>query len=635
MNYVLYDFLRLNANLFNITPWNAKIALLCSESLDKGDDMLMARRFLVNPLLFLHFFMISGGLYAQFNPDASSPKQRNDIIPTEVIHWQPGSAQLYKDGTIEATMQLSTEQDFTIYTTKLSVIPGLGYEYLSTVGPPPRSQKDPITDEDTEVYVGGDFRFIFKANDVAAAGAEFTFDITYLGCTVSICLFPHTEHIKIPLYRVDKTFNPSPTPTQKNASNSDSEDVESQLASALGKSDTSILMMMVIVFLGGLLTNLTPCVAPMIPITLRLLAKQKFSPLVNGSLYALGIMVTYTALGSVATLSGSAFGSFMQSSIVNIVFSVVMAALGFSMLGFGDLSALQNIGARFGTGQASAKNTFLMGAGAGLVAAPCTGPVLGALLTYAAGRQAPGQGMMLMAVYSFGFALPYVLLGSAASSMTKVRVSPLLQIGVKLCFTAIMFALSLYYLRVPAYGLLQQLKPFMGQIAVSGLGAGFLIAMVFIIVPSLQNQKTLLLIPCIVIAVGIFGGSQWITGAGEEKALVMLHSLDEAVAKAKIEHKPILVDNWAEWCEACKKMDVTTFKVPEVVNELNKNWIVAKLDLTESNDTNESYMEDYEITGLPTLILLHEDGDKAKMSQVIGYANAASLLKRLHEFKEP
>lgn len=587
-------------------------------------------------LIFL-VILLSAPAYpsmAQFDAGGSDKVVRN-IDPEDVIHWRPGAAQLYPDNTIEANLQLFTEQEFTIYTDKLKFSGPAATDLVKVVGPEPVSQTDPITGEETQVYKGGDFRIFFSAS-TRPLNKDFELEITYLGCTTRICLFPHTQKLKLPIYETAAEAaltQVSPTSEIKPAAPAYKEDLETRLAGKLKKGEFSFYMMLVIVFLGGLLTNLTPCVAPMIPITVRLLAKQKFTPLTNASLYAAGIMVTYTILGSVATLSGSAFGTFMQLGAVNLVFAIVMALLGLSMLGFGDLSALQNIGSKIGSGKPSAKNTFLMGAGAGLVAAPCTGPILGALLTYTAGQQAPGQGMILMAVYSFGFSLPYVLLGTAASSVSKVRVSPLVQVGIKLVFSAIMFGLAFYYARIPAYSLLQVLKPHMGLLAAICLGLGAGILAVCVATPKLQNNKFALLLPCLLIGGGLFTGSQWLTTASSHEALTVHMNRDEAFALAKAQNKGIILDNWAEWCEACKKMDVTTFVDTRVINELNQNWILLKTDLTQDSETNTKHMEEFEISGLPTLVILPPDGDKTKKLDVIGYASADVLLNRLQEFK--
>jgi thiol:disulfide interchange protein DsbD len=131
----------------------------------------------------------------------------------------------------------------------------------------------------------------------------------------------------------------------------------------------------------------------------------------------------------------------------------------------------------------------------------------------------------------------------------------------------------------------------------------------------------------------LFFGIQALTRnlGGETKTVQWIHSEAEAIEAAIKSKKPILTDAWAEWCEACKKMDVTTFANEEVVAEINANWIALKFDLTESTDANSAIQEKYELPGLPTLTLMPPDGNlKAKVA-ITGYSSAPALLENLRK----
>jgi len=209
-----------------------------------------------------------------------------------------------------------------------------------------------------------------------------------------------------------------------------------------------------------------------------------------------------------------------------------------------------------------------------------------------------------------------------------------------------MFALALYYLRVPAYGLLQQLKPHFSLLAGIFAPLGLAMLLVWIAVPFLHNSKAMSLAPALVLAVGIFSSSQLYfspssrTDYNAENGAAMPESLswmkDEAAAyaAAKAANKPILIDAWAEWCDACKKMDVTTFEDPRVIAELNKNWILLKLDLTEGSDANDALQDKYNLQSLPTLTMIPSSGDLAGKDAVMGYTPADTLLGRMSEFSK-
>ena len=82
---------------------------------------------------------------------------------------------------------------------------------------------------------------------------------------------------------------------------------------------------------------------------------------------------------------------------------------------------------------------------------------------------------------------------------------------------------------------------------------------------------------------------------------------------------------WAEWCEACKKMDRTTFSNKELIREFkDKNWTFLKLDVTESNEINDELLKKYKIVGLPTLVLFSKNQSKQKNIQ--GYVSSSKLI---------
>lgn len=302
------------------------------------------------------------------------------------------------------------------------------------------------------------------------------------------------------------------------------------------------------------------------------------------------------------------------------------------MLGFGDFSKLQMLGSRIGSGPPSLFNVFLMGTGAGLVASPCTGPILAALLAWTAKNQDITESATLLLTYSFGFALPYVFLGASAAKVSRVKVHYRVQIAVKLIFASVMFALGLYYLRIPAYEFLQELKPWWKTIAFWSCLTGTILLATWIALPRLHNNKLSNVFPGLILALGIFATSQALT-TGPVSSLKWYKVEEEAWAAAKAAGKPILVDAWAEWCEACKKMDVTTFVDPEVVAVLEKDWILLKLDLTESNDVNDALQEKYGLQSLPTLTLLPPDANLEQKVHITGYASAGTLLTRLREWQ--
>ncbi len=593
---------------------------------------------------------LGGGARAQFDGDAIQDAKAQDIKPADVVHWEAIEATIVSPTLVQVGARLLVDPGWSIYSDNLSFSGPSGFTVLSVTPPPTKRIVDPVSGKEVEVFDGGEF-FVTLEGPVDTKRDTFQFAAKYVGCTKVICLFPYTEKMFAPMRAaavapkaLASSAEPTiaaPSPPEPAAPVERDVDLESRLATMLKGGSLSFGMLLGLVFVGGLLSNLTPCVYPMIPITLRLLSRQGGSAYVNATAYAMGIVATYSVLGLVAALSGGMFGSLLASKTFNAVFAVLMILLGVTMLGFGDFSKLQMLGNRLGSGKPSLKNTFAMGTGAGLVAAPCTGPILAALLAYTANAgQGIAQSTLLLVVYSLGFGLPYILLGGAAAKVSAIKVGPQVQVGVKLLFASVMFGLGLYYLRIPLYSTFAELRPLWATVAPIALVSGVLLAAVWVIVPNLQNSKASMILPTVVLGVGIFALSQRLTtGAaiaspGDAHGPVTVYRTEaEAIAAATAAGRPILIDMWAEWCEACKKMDVTTFVDPEVQKALAAGWVMAKLDLTESNEPNDKIQAKYGLQSLPTLVLLPPNGAPDKRQNVTGYVGAGALLNALDAFK--
>lgn len=580
---------------------------------------------------------------------------QTDIHPADVIHWKMDHATSYPDGTVMVGLRLETKQDFSLYTDKVTFTSSSGY-FLSQIIPPKKyDHMDPVTNKTVQVYKGGEFFLLFSGLNQYQK-KTFPLSIKYLGCTSLICLFPFTEIFDLRsfpstepysmLFKQRQETSKKEENSNKSTENNSSEPLnfaedmgfEDTIGSKIKEGDTSFFWLIIFALIGGLLTNLTPCVYPMIPITVRLLANQTKQPLLGSAAYALGIVLTYTILGVFATLTGSMFGSLMASASLNLFFAGIMMLLGISMLGFGNLGALQTIGNKIGAGKAGMRNAFFMGTGAGLVASPCTGPILGALLAYSASHTNLFQSTILLLIYSIGFGIPYIFLGGAAANISKIQVPPYIQVAVKLFFSAVMFALAFYYLRIPVYGVVKSLAQHWPIITLCGMGIGLIGSAIILFSSTLHNKNTYYIIPAVTLGLGFFAGTQWIANSHSQLSkdkLSWIYQEDAALKLAKKSNSPILIDMWAEWCEACKKMDATTFSSPKMIDYFIKNnWVLLKLDLTESTDQNDLIQKRFNIKGLPTLVIIPNAADPNKFFSIAGYIDDENLRKKLDKYKK-
>ena len=183
-----------------------------------------------------------------------------------------------------------------------------------------------------------------------------------------------------------------------------------------------------LVFLAGVVASLSPCVYPLIPITISLFgaraAKSRFQGFLLSLVYVLGITVTYSTLGVLAATSGGLFGNALQSVWVVGTVAVVFVAMGLSMVGVFEIKIPDAVNLRLnrvGGDQGSRFLTaFLMGTVAGIIAAPCVGPPLVAVLAYVATTRSVTTGISLLSVYSVGMGMLFIFLGTFTQYLTRM-----------------------------------------------------------------------------------------------------------------------------------------------------------------------------------------------------------------------
>ena len=241
-----------------------------------------------------------------------------------------------------------------------------------------------------------------------------------------------------------------------------------RVACAAGTDDTleqalagNLLLALVLVFLGGVASSFTPCVYPMIPITIAVFGAREAGSRLRAFLLSLtyvgGIAVTFTTLGVAAAWTGGLFGEALQSPWVAGGIAVVLLALGLSMAGLYALrlpaSLQQRLGGVGGQGWAGA---LVLGLLAGVLFAPCVGPVLVTLLAHIARERDLLLGVLLMADYAAGMGVLFVVLGTFSGAVARRPRSGNWLEGVEVALGCLLIAMALFYLRdliPPLHGL--------------------------------------------------------------------------------------------------------------------------------------------------------------------------------------
>ncbi|MEI6633959.1 MAG: cytochrome c biogenesis protein CcdA [Chlamydiota bacterium] len=205
------------------------------------------------------------------------------------------------------------------------------------------------------------------------------------------------------------------------------------------------------VYIGGLLVSLTPCVYPVIPITVAFIGGQSGGSRWKGFslsvVYVLGMSCTYTVLGSVAALTGTLFGRVQSSPWTYLAVANVCILLGLSMFDVFALPLPRFLsGMRPGKPRAGLAGAFLVGAASGLVLGPCTAPVLAVLLGYVAGEGNVVFGTSLLFVFALGMGTLQILVGTFSGVLASLPAAGVWMVRVKYLFGWILIAMGEYFL---------------------------------------------------------------------------------------------------------------------------------------------------------------------------------------------
>ncbi|MBK7702916.1 MAG: thioredoxin [bacterium] len=396
-----------------------------------------------------------------------------------------------------------------------------------------------------------------------------------------------------------------------------------------------------LVFLGGVLASFTPCVYPMIPITISYIGGNSRGRPLKGFVlslwYVLGIALVYSILGVAAAATGGAFGQATQTPVFAAIVAAIIGAMALSMAGLFDLQLPSSLTSRVGGGRTGFLGPLLMGAAMGLIAAPCVGPVLIVLLTWVATTGNLVLGFWLLFTFALGLGVLFVALGTFSGLLTALPGAGGWMQTVKHVFAVVLFALALWFLRlyvpvwllaavfglalllsVSAWGAWRALPE--GAGARAGLNLGglrflWLLGATLAILGGLRG-----LAPGLLPAGG--GAAVGETAAAGHDEPAWLHDDQAAFAAAREQGKPLMMDFWAAWCAACLELDERTYNQPAIL-ALAGDFVAVKMDLTERSAANDALARRYGVVGMPTVLFFDPQG--RELERFSGFMDARDL----------
>ena len=458
------------------------------------------------------------------------------------------------------------------------------------------------------------------------------FQLTYQACNDEQCLLPKTIDfdVTIEVVGMDQPIQPindaifanlqlSPPGNPAETATSES----GRFSQALSK---GYFWAFLFVFVGGILTSFTPCVYPLIPITVSVFGAGESVGRLRSFLlsvtYVMGIALTYSILGVAVASTGAVFGQIMADPRVMLPVCGILIALGLSMLGVFELRVPYVLQNRLNSiGGAGFAGAFAMGTVAGIIAAPCTGPALGAVLSYVATTESAFLGFWLLLTYALGMGLLFIVIGTFSSAIAALPRSGGWMYILENIFGVAIITVALYFLKEvipPLRTVLQNSAGFFaiaGVFVLVGVALGKFAQRFKDLPRPVQLRKA---VGVLLAVVGLYMFAGGLTTA--ESDLVWIADEAQGLEAGRREGKPVMFDFYATWCAACNELE-HTYSDPAVKSKLSK-FVNVKLDFTRNSTEVERLKQKYGIVGLPVVIFFDSQGNQLTD-------------KRLEKFVEP
>ncbi len=501
--------------------------------------------------------------------------------------------------------------------------------------PPSEKTFDPISQKEMDFYGNGTiFKLPIKLKTNLKKG-EYpeTLKIGFQGCAGVMCFLPEERELKFNIVVSGNVENAKKN--EKNEAGSE----ENNKISNLFKNRGYVIGFIIIFFLG-VLTSFTPCVLPIIPITISVFGakgeRNKFKAFLLSVTYVLGIALTYSVLGIISVLTGSVFGQYMSNPYVIGIIGVIFFIFGLFLAGVFNFNVPASLQTKVSKiGGRGFLGAFSMGLVAGIIAAPCTGPVLGGILLYVSTTRSFLLGFFMLFVYALGIGLIFIVLGTFSSLISAMPKSGGWMDVIKSIFAVIMFLAGLYFLKnaFPSINPINHYNPIIYVVAIALIVLGIISGSLDVdFMFANKKQKIRKSISLVLITAGSFLILMNVLAPKNNENLKWIYNLDKGLSIAKNEKKFAIVDFYADWCLACKELDAKTYSNKKVQKKL-KNFVLIKVDMTRNSEYNKKLTKRFDIKGLPLVLFFDKDGKEIKSMRITGFIEANKFLRKLESLK--
>ncbi|MCB2225555.1 MAG: thioredoxin family protein [Desulfarculaceae bacterium] len=380
-------------------------------------------------------------------------------------------------------------------------------------------------------------------------------------------------------------------------------------------SGQSLWWTLALVFIGGLGLNLTPCVYPLIPITVGYFGGRssgKKAVVADALAYWLGMTVMYAALGSLVALGGSFLGQALSHPAVIIFLAAVLLAMAASMFGLWEFRLPASLNKVAAANRSGVLGAFLMGLTLGLLAAPCVGPFVVGLMAHVAKAGSVGYGLLVFFILAAGLGLPLAVLAGFSGSISRLPGAGDWMLWVRKFFGLILVVMAV---NVAA--------PLLGDAAarwltiLAGVVGGIYLG--FVEKSGKGTFVSFKKVAGLIILVAAASFWWFLSPSGGPDKTEWVHYTPQVLSEAQAQKKPVAVFFTADWCNPCRKLKAETLPDPEV-QTLLANFLPVKVDVTsDPGPEAQNYMRQMRVRGVPTMLFLDAQGNEIGESRLVGF----------------
>lgn len=383
------------------------------------------------------------------------------------------------------------------------------------------------------------------------------------------------------------------------------------------------------IFAGGLALNLTPCVYPLIPITVSYFGgrsgQRQGNLMGHGILYLTGLALTNSMLGVAAALTGGMMGALLQNPVVLLGLAALLVLFATSLFGLWELRLPQGLSRVASKSHTGYFGSLFMGLTLGVVAAPCLGPFILGLLTWVAGMGSVLLGFLVFFTLSLGLGLPLFVLAVFSGRLEKLPRSGQWMLWVRMLMGWVLVGMAAYFVR-PLFSETGGVLLLTAVAAAAGVHLGWLDK-------ARADFKAFGVLKAgvgvLALVLAAFLVSSW---AFKGASMPWRQYSDALLAEAAAVGKPVIIDFSATWCTPCRELDAKTFRDPAVGHLAEEAMVMVKVDLTRGGDPLlDRLVREYGVKGVPTVVFLDARGVERRDLRLVDFAPPQEFLKRMQD----